>query len=1015
MAENHVVIGLGGTGGKIIRSLRKMIYQTMRQTEPSHVNMRYLYVDSDASMMGIDDDSWKILGQSVQLGKESQLQIAGMNLKDILENVNDYPGIKPWIGDRDQWRGILQSAQGAKINGAQKRRLGRFLLASKLGDFRDMLSKLVNSMVMGGQNGVVFHVCAGLAGGTGSGTVIDIVTHIRHIYQDQNNRILLYLLLPDEHPHPNWAGPNYHANGYAALAELNALSVGQFAPHDLTGRHSGVDSNGHAARIEVQDPFNAAYVFTNENAAGYTVDVDRELPDIVSSFLYNKVVTVSGIGQDKVNQLRRQETYEIGAQAINGEKEFDEGAETRSRRFFSFGIKQISYPEEEIHEYLAYSFAQQAALQLRFNHWADGIGFQSEPRQQAFDTYIRNKDIQNRWRITDEHLMLSIGILQEEIENKRWKPIAQDWSTALGSYATLVKDQTKKDDEWLPKLHQMCEKRYESEYRGQGVVPFFTSRAQIKARHARQIRTIIETELFEAWTSGTQSIHELSQILADLRREIEERRKGFDTQVTRQQEVIEQSHAKLQDIRRKWSQIGPLGKVMGQHIRLWTEATAIEEIHFAARTQVQGLEFAKRLIADVLTEIDEFKGQVDEAAGRLLQAIERFEEGIAARCADEGLANTEKQVVRFYDPAAVRQLGDLFIKNADEQKTQTARIRSRLLEEVGVNPNFTRLNERLSVRHILDVFARQSADNAMIAHENLRVGSDGTAALLGVSIIDKLFERFAGNEHELNKYIYEIVGKARTYSRFDDAQKTKMGPGIPTGQAAFSTFTVILPQSEEHSEFLETLKRAFSRSMADGVDPDFVLSPHRKNEIVIMNVTSSFPLRFLHQTGFLKKRYEQRIAESDGRAALEIHTEGSSGLWPRLYPPEKGETDKRPYALLAKALGVLTEIKDRAGHVVDLQFIIKDDIGLILETVKTGVAIELMAEQLTPRQFTGLRRAVNEEIREPAWDDSERRAEAQKHIVSEANAIQGRLRNGQGAGWSEAAREAIAMLNAGGR
>ena len=205
MAENHVVIGLGGTGGKIIRSLRKMIYQTMRQTEPSHVNMRYLYVDSDASMMGIDDDSWKILGQSVQLGKESQLQIAGMNLKDILENVNDYPGIKPWIGDRDQWRGILQSAQGAKINGGQKRRLGRFLLASKLEDFRGMLGKLVNSIELGGQSGTTFHVCAGLAGGTGSGTVIDVITHIRQLYSSYNNRIILYLLLPDEHPLQNWA------------------------------------------------------------------------------------------------------------------------------------------------------------------------------------------------------------------------------------------------------------------------------------------------------------------------------------------------------------------------------------------------------------------------------------------------------------------------------------------------------------------------------------------------------------------------------------------------------------------------------------------------------------------------------------------------------------------------------------------------------------------------------------------------------------------------------------------
>ena len=32
--ENHLVIGLGGTGGKIIRALRKTIYQEFRHAEP---------------------------------------------------------------------------------------------------------------------------------------------------------------------------------------------------------------------------------------------------------------------------------------------------------------------------------------------------------------------------------------------------------------------------------------------------------------------------------------------------------------------------------------------------------------------------------------------------------------------------------------------------------------------------------------------------------------------------------------------------------------------------------------------------------------------------------------------------------------------------------------------------------------------------------------------------------------------------------------------------------------------
>ena len=75
MVANHLIIGLGGTGGKIIRSFRKAVFQAFRKEDADGVNLGYLYVDSSAEMMAIDDPSWKILGTSVQLNKRSQLLI----------------------------------------------------------------------------------------------------------------------------------------------------------------------------------------------------------------------------------------------------------------------------------------------------------------------------------------------------------------------------------------------------------------------------------------------------------------------------------------------------------------------------------------------------------------------------------------------------------------------------------------------------------------------------------------------------------------------------------------------------------------------------------------------------------------------------------------------------------------------------------------------------------------------------------------------------------------------------
>ena len=42
---NHLVIGLGGTGGSVLRALRKRIYEEFRSNDPKgSANIEYLYV-----------------------------------------------------------------------------------------------------------------------------------------------------------------------------------------------------------------------------------------------------------------------------------------------------------------------------------------------------------------------------------------------------------------------------------------------------------------------------------------------------------------------------------------------------------------------------------------------------------------------------------------------------------------------------------------------------------------------------------------------------------------------------------------------------------------------------------------------------------------------------------------------------------------------------------------------------------------------------------------------------------
>jgi hypothetical protein len=134
-------------------------------------------------MMSQTDPSWKVLGKSVQLPAASQLQITGEDLSSLLDNINNYPGIRDWIGSQGTWKEILGTIVGEALGG-QKRRLGRFLFARRVSDFKTKIQTLVQGLQSNGDASVTFHVIAGLAGGTGSGSVVDVIAQLRHIYPD---------------------------------------------------------------------------------------------------------------------------------------------------------------------------------------------------------------------------------------------------------------------------------------------------------------------------------------------------------------------------------------------------------------------------------------------------------------------------------------------------------------------------------------------------------------------------------------------------------------------------------------------------------------------------------------------------------------------------------------------------------------------------------------------------------------------------------------------------------------
>jgi hypothetical protein len=141
---NHLIIGLGGTGGKVLRELRKRIYEEFRSNEPGNgVFIDYVYVDSSPSDLE-DRSGWNVLGKSVHLGAAQKVNINGISTS-VLSNINMYPGLKGFLNPNDLQ--IMQEEMGSLISagiGGQRRRLGRTLIANniRIGTILQILSRL---------------------------------------------------------------------------------------------------------------------------------------------------------------------------------------------------------------------------------------------------------------------------------------------------------------------------------------------------------------------------------------------------------------------------------------------------------------------------------------------------------------------------------------------------------------------------------------------------------------------------------------------------------------------------------------------------------------------------------------------------------------------------------------------------------------------------------------------------------------------------------------------------------
>lgn len=928
--DNHLIIGLGGTGGKVIREFRKLHERENQINEA--IRYEFLYVDTNAEFMQHGDPSWKVLGKSVQLDQSQQLLIESANLGAVINNPAGYPQIEPWLQPVAPIRNLISINT---VAGGQRRKFGRFLFANRAREFLNKANDRIKQLQTNRGSGVKIHVICGLAGGTGSGSVVDVVAQLRKQYPDANQvKIIVYGLLPEAIPKANWDSGNYHANGYAALAELNALAVGNYLPVDLTG-----EGGRRVARASIF--FNGCYVLTNENAGGYSVDTDKELPGIIAEYMFVKTQTTNWEALDKA------ENSENGT--FDDEPSvFDHNVKERSPRFLTFGIRRMVVPNEEIEEYLTYNFAQRAVNQSVFNNWVDGLGYSDELRPADHGAEVRKPESLQKWLMSDDHLVLSVGILPDDIANTRWKKINDFWASVVAAQVHDIQNTKSDKSKWFSELKVRCEKVFDEGYRGLGgVKKFYEIKLKARADMARCIRNAIEADVFSDWRTGQRSTSEVDRLLNALVNALEERLGNLDARIDANAKAGSSNLQKVGEVDRKIGDVGIAGKVLGKLADFFNEGAAHLQDSLICRTNEEGLKFARKLLEEALQQIIDLKASVGQFQARLLEAGKSFNEEVASRLKQEKVDYKQK----IFNAEDVVGLNRTLLVSEDTQKEQSMAVRGALIRQTGEHKqSFDALNERLNLTDLKAVFETVCAQEVARAHETVTVSQK---RVLNVNIVQKIREEYAANDEKLGQFVRDAVNKAGVFLKFNQTQVGLSGPGTVPDRVGnvVKTAGVFLPYCKEANEFRDKLALQFE---ANKVASAFAVLGEgaRGNELTVLGISNLFTLRCIEPLEALKAKYDSR-KESSEEARTLMHSEGDGSQFPSLLVPALTDVKaaKVPLVLLANAMGMVKERPDRNTGKPTTIFTYEDD-GLPMdETLGKGgflqavEAVEHMSEK----------------------------------------------------------------------
>ncbi len=881
--ENHILIGLGGTGGKVLKEIRKRLFAEFKEDERKKLPIGFVYVDSTDEMMKPNDITFRVLGQDASFNISEFVNIKGIELDTVFKNPSGFPGLKGFIGDPE----VMQKTIGTvTVAAGQKRRAGRILFAASVQSFLNTLSNQYEKVKnISGMAPLTIHIFSGLAGGTGSGSIIDVIAQTRKKFPNtkSENRnsgadIVVYCMVPEKNIPAGCEAGRYQANGYAALSEISALLAGKYIPHDVTGRADRL-------MFSTKQIANGIFVYSNINEHGNVIDSFKDVPNILSDFAFSRIFLEQNNNTEPFIRTYSFENIEDHKNEFNEKAKENEIDILRSKAFGSFGIKRIVIPEEEIIEYFTYSFGRQALLQLRFNHWNDDLGYRDTPANRDFNSFVKEPEQLERWRMTDKHLKLDIPILDSD--QRRWNGIADYWNNVIPAWT----EQSRTEKLPLNKLEEYSNEGYEKFFRKVGVKNFYEGKTQAKEEHANQITDIIERFIFDKWANGDYSLFDLIKLIDKIIDNVNQKRKDFEGKITTENQSLEQLSNAQKTNRTQWANMGLIGSLVNKNKIIQGHSNILSQINIK-KTEIEGLYFATALLASLSTKLNTLRTRIENFTNTVNIAIEEADKNIGARLQDDGTISNENMqdtIIRFYNNGAVKTFAKGVILDKRRNENIASEFRRSLIQLIGTEHTFTRANSEIDKDSIASILDTSIRDKSISIHDEILI--EDNEKLINRNILQQLSEKYQ-NEDELKTFAKKVIEQCGVFVTTNQTEIQRAVPNNPIPEQGISIFRKIvlinLPMVEGNDNvqrFAGRLETALTNAVEGGVIVKVDKNGTRKNEITILSIINCFPLRIIQDLPLLKEKYDyliDNINESRQNRTV-LHTEGTGENFPNLF------------------------------------------------------------------------------------------------------------------------------------